>query len=99
MNWLDKSGNVYSLNILKFREERNRISKAIREVRSSSSLKSEMKIHNTREDVEALAKKEEFRQENNKFWINSLKKDLYLGEAVSVLKDLLHTVNGYAYVQ
>jgi carboxyl-terminal processing protease len=99
IDWLEKTGDVYSLDLRKFREERKKITDAIREVRKSSELKTEMKVHNTKEDADAIAAKEEFRQENNRYWINSLKKDLYLGEAVSVLKDLLHTVNGYAYVQ
>jgi carboxyl-terminal processing protease len=99
IDWLDKSTDTYSLNLLKFREERAKVTQAVREVRNSSSMKEELKVHNTQEDSLALAKKEEFRRENNRFWLNSLKKDLYLGEAVFVLKDLLQTVNGYAYAQ
>ncbi|RYD79565.1 MAG: tail-specific protease [Sphingobacteriales bacterium] len=99
IDWLDKSSNVYSLNFQKFRAEREQISKAIRDVRSSSSLKTEMNVRNTQEDSLMLASKEEFRRENNKYWINRLKSDLYLGEAVAVLKDMLQTVNGYAYAQ
>ncbi|RYZ17792.1 MAG: tail-specific protease, partial [Sphingobacteriales bacterium] len=99
IDWLDKTGNVYSLDLQKFRQQRSGITNAIKEVRSSSALKSEMKVRNTQEDADAIAQKEEFRKENNKYWINSLKKDLYLGEAVAVLRDLLHTVSGYAYAQ
>ncbi|RYF95979.1 MAG: tail-specific protease, partial [Chitinophagaceae bacterium] len=99
IDWLDNSRSIYSLQIDKYRENRNQLNKAIREVRSSSSLKTELSVHNTKEDADAIAQKETFRKENNRFWINSLKKDIYLGEAVSVLKDLLTTVHGYAYAQ
>ncbi len=99
INWLDHSSNIYSLDLNKFRAEREQISKAIREVRSSSSLKTELGVRNTTEDALVLAKKEEFRQENNRYWINRLKTDLYLGEAVAVLKDLLNTVGVYTYAQ
>ncbi|MET0243891.1 MAG: carboxy terminal-processing peptidase [Flavitalea sp.] len=99
INWLDNTKSVYSLQIDKYRENRSQLNKAIREVRSSSSLKTELAVHNTKEDADAIAQKETFRKENNRFWLNSLKKDIYLGEAVSVLKDLLTTVHGYAYAQ
>ena len=91
---LSHSNNSYSLDVLKFRQEKKTVQEAIRQVRSSGSLKTEMNISNTKEDEIELAKKEQFRIDNNKIWLRNLKKDFYLGEAIFVMKDLLQTVRG-----
>jgi carboxyl-terminal processing protease len=89
---LTHTGNSYSLDIMKFRQEKKKLQEAIRQVRSSASLKMEMNISNTKEDEIEIAKKEQFRIENNKIWLRNLKKDFYLGEAIFVMKDLLQSV-------
>lgn len=92
IDMLTNTGNSYSLDFVKFRAEKKKLQEAIREVRASGSLKTEMNIANTKEDEIEIGKKEQFRQENNKIWLRNLKKDFYLSEAIFVMKDLLQTV-------
>jgi hypothetical protein len=48
-----------------------------------------MQVKNTTDMEESLKNKEQFKNDSNKSWLNSLKRDLFLSEAVYVMYDFL----------
>lgn len=88
LDWLADKEDVYPLELEAFRKHRAEKRERIAQVRKLSALVNAMQVHNTPVDAAEMAQKEQFRQENNKAWLNSLQKDRFLFEAVAVLKDL-----------
>lgn len=84
----DRDGR-YSLNPEKFREERRQFKEAVAGIRASNVSTAEISVQNTDADAEVLKAREQFRKDSNSSWLSRLRRDLYLGEAVSVIRDLI----------
>jgi carboxyl-terminal processing protease len=82
-----------SLNFEKFREQRNEVRKAMSAIRKNSQQTVMLKVANTAEDIQALNQREQFRRDNNNAWLKHLEKDLYLSEAICVMRDLIRMSN------
>lgn len=84
-----------TLNLKKYQEEQKQIREAVKEIESASKLPAEVDVTALNEDL----KKYEYdngKLERFKAWINALRKDIYLDEAVNVISDMV-TQNNLVY--
>jgi carboxyl-terminal processing protease len=88
--WLAKQNDKdYSLNIATYRKERKMISATIRQMESL------MKLQGAELDVQALTSEtnkyaeDKNKQERFNNWLKSLRKDIYLDQAVKVVNDMV----------
>jgi carboxyl-terminal processing protease len=92
-DWLAKQDDKdYSLQIDKYRKERKMISATIKQVESLARLQDEL-------DVKALSAEtnkwsnDKSKQERFTNWLKSLRKDIYLDQAVKVMNDMVNQQN------
>ncbi len=86
--WLSKQNDKsYPLEITAFRKEQKDIRAAMKELETVLKLQTEMNISYLPVDAERHALDKD-KQDRYNQWINALKKDIYLDEAVKVVKDI-----------
>jgi carboxyl-terminal processing protease len=87
--WLAKQNDKeYSLQIDKFRKEQKMIRSTVKQLQSLLSLNEELSVNALLRDETALkSDKDKLDRFNN--WLKSLKKDIYLDQAVKVVKDMI----------
>ena len=91
--WLSKQNDkVYPLNLKKYEAEQKKISATVKEIDSLGKLTHGLTVEPLESDLKRVSydvgKKERFNQ-----WIKSLRSDIYLGEAVNVLDDMIVQTN------
>ena len=89
LDWLANRSEQHSLQLSAYQKEQKTLQEKIAHIRSELVTDSMMQIINPADVDKQLKEREQFRIESNKAWLNSLKKDLYLSRAVSVMKDYL----------
>lgn len=85
IHWLENRSNMHSMKLEKYRAEKKQLQQTIATIRKQMVTSDSMTVVNTAYAQEDLKGKEQFRTDSNKAWLNSLKKDLFLSEAVLVM--------------
>ena len=87
--WLDERNkvNVYSLNIDKFKSEQQKLEETNKKYKSLADYNNKLSFNSLPYEIE-LMKKDQSLKEKREDWFQSLSKDIYVEEALSILKDL-----------
>ena len=93
LDWLANRSEKHSLQLSEYQKEQKTLQEKIAHIRSELVTDSAMHIVNPADVDNGLKEREHFRLESNKAWLNSLKKDLYLSRAVSVMKHFVMLKN------
>jgi carboxyl-terminal processing protease len=93
LDWLRNRGEQYSLQLPVYQQEQKELQQKVGQIRKELTGGRSMNIKNNADVEDDLKKREQFRIESNKAWLNSLQKDIYLSEAVFVIRDFLKLKN------
>ncbi|MDF2187876.1 carboxy terminal-processing peptidase [Paraflavitalea sp. CAU 1676] len=93
LHWMQSRNGIYALQLDKYRTQEKEVQTKVGEIRKQLVSAKPMGVKNTTDMEESLKSKEQFKNESNKAWINSLKRDLFLSEAVYVMYDFLKLAN------
>lgn len=86
--WLAKENKQpVSLNLTKYRQHAEQVRTEVTATRGLLKLSKQLDIENTTADKNTL-KDNADKQQRNKFWLDNLKQDVYLGEALNIVFDL-----------
>jgi carboxyl-terminal processing protease len=94
LHWLQNRSGVHALELDKYKKEEKELQGKVSAIRKELVSAKPMSVKNTTDMEESLKEKEQFKNDSNKAWLNSLKKDLFLSEAVYVLYDYLRVKMG-----
>jgi carboxyl-terminal processing protease len=87
--WLAKQNDKeYSLQIDKFRKEQKMIRSTVKQLQSLLTLTDELSVNALQRD-EAVLKNDKDKQDRFNNWLKTLKKDIYIDQAVKVVKDMI----------
>jgi carboxyl-terminal processing protease len=89
IRWLGARNDNYSLNLKQFTAQKKELRDHMAQIRNRINAPQKINILNINSVQQALPTQEQFRQESNKAWLNSLKNDLYLSKAIGVMKDYI----------
>ncbi|NII26867.1 carboxy terminal-processing peptidase [Pseudoflavitalea sp. X16] len=89
LHWMQNRNGIYALQLEKYRTAEKELQTKVGEIRKQLVSAKPMGVKNTTDMEDALKNKEQFKNDSNKAWINSLKRDLFLSEAVYVMYDYL----------
>lgn len=89
LHWMQNRSGIYPLQLDKYREDEKALQSRVGAIRRQLVSAAPMGVKNTTDMEESLKNKEQFKNDSNKAWINSLKRDLFLSEAVYVMYDYL----------
>lgn len=89
LRWMQNRNGIYPLQLDKYREDEKAVQNKLGAIRKQLVSAKPMGVKNTTDMEESLKSKEQFKNDSNKNWINSLKRDLFLSEAVYVMYDFL----------
>lgn len=89
LHWMQNRSGIYALQLDKYRTAEKELQTKVGEIRKQLVSAKPMGVKNTTDMEDALKNKEQFKNDTNKAWINSLKRDLFLSEAVYVMYDYL----------
>ncbi len=86
--WLNKKDKVSSLNLEKYRGEQKEFRSTMKQIDTLSKLSAELNVQSLPQDVNKYAadKDKATRYQN---WLKSLRTDIWLGETVNVLDDMV----------
>lgn len=87
--WLENRSSHHSLQIQKYKQEEKELQTKVAQIRKQLVTTDSLTVKNTADMDADLKEKEQFRIDSNRSWLNSLKKDLFLSEAVFVLGDYI----------
>lgn len=91
--WLAKQNDrQYSLQLEKYRQEQKQIRQAVKQIDSLNKLTQELAIETPAQDANKFGN-DTGKNERYKQWLNNLKKDIYLDEAVKVMNDMITRIN------
>jgi len=86
--WLaNENKQPVSLNLVKYKQHTEMVKKEVEQTRSLLKLAQKLDIDNTTADKTAL-KDNADKQQRNKAWLDNLKQDVYLGEALNIVYEL-----------
>ncbi len=89
--WLGKQNDKkYSLSLAKYQEEQKKLRATLKQNDDLSKLKTEMEVETLQSDsgkYDTTANKD--KAERYKSWLKYISKDIYVGEAISVLDDMI----------
>ena len=86
---LEKSADKnYSLNLQKYRDELKQVRATAKQLDSLTRLKVDMKVTNANED-QAVLKTDKDKDERNKQWLKRVGSDIYIGETVKVMDNMI----------
>lgn len=94
IHWLENRSNLHSMRLDKYRAEKKQLQQTIATIRRQMVTTDSLAVINTADVQEELKHKEQFRNDSNRSWLNSLKKDLFLSEAILVMQTLFKTRTG-----
>lgn len=89
LHWLETRGTTHALQLKQYQQEESALRSTVSQIRKQLVTTDSMEVQNTTEAAAELKSREQFRIDSNRQWINSLKKDLFLSEAVYVLNDYI----------
>jgi carboxyl-terminal processing protease len=77
-----------SLEIQKYKAQQKEIKEISTQVRILTQLKDDLLVANLSYDLEAI-NSDSLKKERNDFWVKYLKKDVYLGETLNIMNDVI----------
>ncbi|WP_276483113.1 carboxy terminal-processing peptidase [Paraflavitalea pollutisoli] len=89
LRWMQNRNGIYPLQLDKYRDDEKAVQNKVSAIRKQLVSAKPMGVKNTTDMEESLKSKEQFKNDSNKAWIGSLKRDLFLSEAVYVMYDYL----------
>jgi carboxyl-terminal processing protease len=93
IEWINKQNDKeFPLNLNQYKEEQKELKSAYKDLDSLYKLKNEMKVNNIEADVPKFTADKE-KTEKNKRFLNGLKSDIYLEEAVKVTNNMIYQNN------
>ena len=93
IEWINKlNDKEFPLNLNQYKEEQKELKNAYKDLDSLYKLKNEMKVNNIQADVAKFTADKE-KTEKNKRFLNGLKSDIYLEEAVKVTNNMIYQNN------
>jgi carboxyl-terminal processing protease len=93
IEWINNQNDKdFALNINQYKEEQKELKTAYKDLDSLYKLKNEMKVNNVEADVTKFTADKE-KTEKNKRFLNGLKSDIYLEEAVKVTNNMIYQNN------
>ncbi len=89
LRWLENRGSKHSLQLKKYKQEETALQQKVAQIRKQLISTDSIHVKNTADMDDDLKGKEQFRIDSNKGWLNSLKRDLFLAEAVAVIDEYI----------
>ena len=87
--WLaDQNTKQYTLNLKKHQQEQQMIRQKVQAIEKVSKLNDPLNVNALEEDIKRLSY-DEGKSDRYKQWISSLSSDIYLGEAVNIINDMI----------
>jgi carboxyl-terminal processing protease len=86
IHWLENRSNLHSMKLDKYRAEKKQLQQTIATIRKQMVMPDSLPVINTADVQEELKNKEQFRNDSNRLWLNNLKRDLFLSEAILVMQ-------------
>ena len=77
-----------SLEIQKYKAQQKEVKEISTQVRNLTQLKDDLSVANLSNDLEAI-NSDSLKKDRNDFWVKYLKKDVYLGETLNIMNDVI----------
>lgn len=84
---------VYSLQLTKYRTEQKEIRDAVKSIEGLTKLKTPMAVDFMKQDESRYVSQDKDKNERYKNWISNVSKDVYVDQAVKVIKDIVTQQN------
>lgn len=84
----DNRKTARSLEIQKYKAQQKEVRDISTKVRNLTQLKEDLSVANLSSDLEAI-NSDSLKKDRNDFWVKYLKKDVYLGETLNVMSDVI----------
>ena len=84
---------VYPLQLEKYRNEQKEIRNAVKSIDSLTKLKTPLPVSYLKQDEERYVSQDKDKNERYKSWMNNVSKDVYVDQAVKVIKDMVAQQN------
>lgn len=84
----DNRKTARSLEIQKYKAQQKEVRDISTKVRSLTQLKEDLSVANLSSDLEAI-NSDSLKKDRNDFWVKYLKKDVYLGETLNIMNDVI----------
>lgn len=91
LQWIGERKNSFTLTLDAYRKERDLLNTRLEKVRALFKTADSIAVNNVPEVEEYIQKQEQFRKDNNKAFLKSLSKDLYLSKAILVMREYIKT--------
>lgn len=89
LDWVGDRNENYSLNLKQFTAQKKELRDHMAQVRTRINSPQKMTVQNIAPIEAGLKSIEQYRQDSNKAWLNSLKNDLYLYKTVDIMKEYI----------
>lgn len=84
----DNRKTARSLEIQKYKAQQKEVREISTKVRNLTQLKDDLSVANLSSDLEVI-NSDSLKKDRNDFWVKYLKKDVYLGETLNVMSDVI----------
>lgn len=84
----DNRKTARSLEIQKYKAQQKEVREISTKVRNLTQLKDDLSVANLSSDLESI-NSDSLKKDRNDFWVKYLKKDVYLGETLNVMSDVI----------
>ncbi|GAB2635319.1 carboxy terminal-processing peptidase [Emticicia sediminis] len=84
----DNRKTARSLEIQKYKAQQKEVREISTKVRNLTQLKDDLSVANLSSDLEAI-NSDSLKKDRNDFWVKYLKKDVYLGETLNIMNDVI----------
>lgn len=84
----DNRKTARSLEIQKYKAQQKEVREISTKVRNLTQLKEDLSVANLSSDLEAI-NSDSLKKDRNDFWVKYLKKDVYLGETLNIMNDVI----------
>lgn len=84
----DNRKTARSLEIQKYKAQQKEVREISTKVRNLTQLKDDLSVANLSSDLEVI-NSDSLKKDRNDFWVKYLKKDVYLGETLNVMNDVI----------
>lgn len=84
----DNRRTARSLEIQKYKAQQKEVRDISTKVRNLTQLKDDLSVANLSSDLEAI-NSDSLKKDRNDFWVKYLKKDVYLGETLNIMNDVI----------
>lgn len=84
----DNRKTARSLEIQKYKAQQKEVKEISTKVRNLTQLKDDLSVANLSSDLEVI-NSDSLKKDRNDFWVKYLKKDVYLGETLNIMSDVI----------